>query len=114
MNGETSNVKGGVTVVRKRAVRRFFRDIESGPNLEGEKEFHAAGIVIEKVANGCVSLKDMTVMYLHPFTGDVEYCWRSTRDTIVYECTENDGVDWLLWEQTRKALETLKRIQESA
>jgi hypothetical protein len=98
---------------QKRVVRRFFRDIESGANMEDDKEYHAAGIVLEKVADGCVSLKDMTVMYLNPFTGYVEYCWRATKDVIVYECTEDDGVDWLMWERTKKALETLKRIQES-
>jgi hypothetical protein len=97
---------------RVRMVRRFFRDIESGPNHQNGKEYHAAGIVLEKVADGCGSLKDMTVMYLNPFTGDVEYRWRSTNHTLVYECTEDDGPDWVLWETTRKKLEMLKRMAD--
>jgi len=78
-------------------MKYFFRDKDHCSNLENGMDFHAAGIVVDDVdptsiAHPTLSGKDVSVLFLHPFTGEVEHCWRAFEDIEMFLCDDEGRV----------------------
>jgi len=111
MKKETTTENGRPSGTPDKIIRRFFRDKESGPNLQDGVEFHPAGIVLEKCGDNTPSGKDLAVLFFDPFTATVECSWRSIDEVFVYDATEEHNTElWLSWEETKKSLEALDAI----
>ena len=78
------------TFVRKMEEKKYymFRDLDHDSNLKDGKSFHAAGVV-DKVFNtpeNSDKNKDLSVTFLHPFTGRVIHAWRGYQEVELFEC----------------------------
>ena len=76
-------------------MKYFFRDKEAGPNFENGMDFYAAGIVVDDVSppfSPSPGGKDVSVLYLHPFSGVVEHCWRAFGDIEMYPCDDESKI----------------------
>jgi len=68
-------------------MKYFFRDKDAASNLENGMDFHAAGIIVDDIAEPFIrsaSGKDVAVKFLHPFTGTVECCWRAFDEIEIF------------------------------
>lgn len=66
----------------------FFRDLNSGENHYNGMEFHASGVVVERYSGSSQSGKDISVMFLNPFTGRAECEWRGDSEIELYDTSE--------------------------
>ena len=68
-------------------MKYFFRDLDNESNLENDKTFHASGVaeLYNKIGEASLSGKDVSVTFLHPFTGQVYYAWRSFDEIELFE-----------------------------
>jgi len=85
-------------------MKYFFRDLEHEGNLLDGKTYHAAGIaeLRSELGKPCPSGKDVSVVFLHPFTGQVYRAWRSFGEILLFE-SDNDA-----FEKMRKLFEAVE------
>ena len=72
----------------------FFRDLRNDDNHDGYMPYHAAGIVNEvcneretKIGN------DLSVSFIHPFTGIIKNDWRTYSDVELFEADRREWMD---------------------
>lgn len=63
----------------------MFRDLDNEANLEDERTYHAAGLVQKIHTVDSKSGKDVSVIFLDPFTGCVIKTWRATKEIEIFE-----------------------------
>jgi len=71
----------------------FFRDLDHNGNFEDGKSYHAAGMVKEihcELSKPSESGKDLVVYFMHPFTQNIEYSWRSLNEVELFEVNQYD------------------------
>ena len=88
------NIDNQVTIPQE---KYFFRDIDHQGNLKDGRTFHAAGLIFS-ISEPSNSGKDVSVYYLNPFTGVLEYQWRSIQEIEVFESEEYE------WDNMAKSL----------
>lgn len=71
-------------------MKYFFRDKDNESNLLDDKTYHAAGIaeLYSKIGEPSKSGKDVCVTFLHPFSGSIDYTWRSFDEIELFEANE--------------------------
>ena len=74
-------------------MRYFFRDLCDEENLSDGKSYHAAGIVECRYGDNGISGKDMSVVYIEPFTGNVVCGWRALNEVEMFEVTEDEYIE---------------------
>lgn len=91
--------------------KRFFRDKAGGNTDHLGMDFQAAGIISEIFPDNNPD-KYASVYYVHPYTGEVEYRWRSKGEIEIFEYTDND-VQWYVWDDCRETLLKLQTEQQN-
>jgi hypothetical protein len=66
----------------------FFRELENEGNLLNGLSFHSAGLVEKTYSENSVSSKDLSVVYFHPFLGEVVSTWLSTDEVELFEVSQ--------------------------
>lgn len=66
----------------------FFRDLTSGANCHEGREHHAAGIILSRYDTNSASLKDLSVMFMDPFSGEIKTAWRADGEIEIYQVDE--------------------------
>ncbi len=70
----------------------FFRDLDDKKNRDGDRTIHHAGIaeLFCNIGSPSESGKDVCVTYFNPFSGCVDYTWRSFDEIELFEVGEFD------------------------
>ena len=79
----------------------FFRDLSCGPNLLLGRTFNAAGIVVERHGSRSGDGRDLTVMYINPFTAGLAYAWRRDNDVELFPVSYDE------WALTKRRYERM-------
>lgn len=88
-------------------MKYFFRDLDNQSNFSDGKTYHSSGIaeLYSKIGSPANSGKDVSVLYLDPFTGEVRYTWRAFHEIELFEANDFEH------ERMKKTFDILSNIE---